>query len=45
MREVAQVVDMRLDQPRFSRAPHDAVIKRAGEKFRENRDEIEPHRR
>jgi hypothetical protein len=35
---------MRFDQPPLARTPHDSVIERAAEKFRENRDEIEPHR-
>jgi hypothetical protein len=41
--KLAQILDIYVDQARFARAPHDAVIKRAGEKLRENRNEVEAH--
>src|ERR1700736_4857802 len=32
-----------MDQPSFTRAPHDAIVQRPREKLRKNRNEIKPH--
>ena len=45
MREIPQIMDVCLDQVRFPRTPHDSVIERSSEEFRENCDEIKTHKR
>jgi hypothetical protein len=41
--EFAEILDVNLDETRFSGAAEDAVVQRANEELRKNRDEIEAH--
>src|SRR5262249_58071984 len=43
MREVAQVMNLHFDEPRFARAPQDPVLERPRKKLGKNRDEIKAH--
>src|SRR5450432_785455 len=43
VRKCTQIVDVRFDEIGFARAPHDSVVERAREEFREYGDEIESH--
>ena len=43
VREVAQIVNVCFDEPRFARTPDDAVIERPREEFRENCDDVKAH--
>src|ERR1700693_2078444 len=45
MSEYSQVVHAHVRQASLARAPHDAVIERAGKKIRENSDDIKLHAR
>src|SRR5947209_13563936 len=43
--KVPQIMDRDFNQPGFTRPANDAVIQRAAEKVRENRDDLELHQR
>src|SRR5579859_2310588 len=43
MCEIAQIMDVRFDQPRLARPPHNSIIKRPAKKLRKYRHNIESH--
>jgi len=43
MREIAQIMDVRFDQPRLARPPHNSIIQRPAKKLRKYRHNVESH--